>query len=102
MNHEIFTHETVPQSTGLVYCNHENFSTNWPKIHCSQKFYPQKIPAIRYVSLRLASLGGGPVHCMYTYMYIGSLSLYITCATLYCTKSCRDAGVILGFSLRGG
>ena len=27
---------------GLVYCDHENFPTNWPKIHCSQKFYPPK------------------------------------------------------------
>ena len=26
----------------LVYCDHENFSTNWPKIHCSRKFYPPK------------------------------------------------------------
>ena len=25
---------------GLVYRNHENISTNWPKIHCSRKFYP--------------------------------------------------------------
>ena len=41
---KIFTHETVLQSTGcgLVYCAHENFSTNWPKIHCSRKFYPPK------------------------------------------------------------
>ena len=27
---------------GLVYRNHENFSMNWPKLHCSQKFYPPK------------------------------------------------------------
>ena len=27
---------------GLVYHDHENFSTNCPKIHCSQKFYPPK------------------------------------------------------------
>ena len=25
---------------GLVYHNHENVSLNWPKIQCSQKFYP--------------------------------------------------------------
>ena len=25
---------------GLVYCDHENFPTNWPKIHCSRKFCP--------------------------------------------------------------
>ena len=27
---------------GLVYFDHENFFPNWPKIHCSQKFYPPK------------------------------------------------------------
>ena len=27
---------------GLVFCDHENFSSNWPKIYCSQKFYPPK------------------------------------------------------------
>ena len=27
---------------GLVYHDHENFTTNWPKIYCSQKFYPLK------------------------------------------------------------
>ena len=27
---------------GLVYCNHKIFSMNWPKIHCSRKFYPLK------------------------------------------------------------
>ena len=27
---------------GLEYHNHEIFSTNWPKIHCSRKFYPSK------------------------------------------------------------
>ena len=27
---------------GLVYHNHKNLSTNWPKIHCSQTFYPSK------------------------------------------------------------
>ena len=31
----------VPGS-GLAYRNHDNVSTNWPKIHCSQKFYPPK------------------------------------------------------------
>ena len=78
------------------------FPQTGPKFTAHKKLTPRKIPAIRYVSLRLASLGGGPVHCMYMYMYIGSLSLHLTCATLYCTKSCRDAGVVLGFSLRGG
>ena len=33
---------------GLVYRDHENFSTNWPKIHCSRKFYPPKIATLRY------------------------------------------------------
>ena len=39
-----FTHETVPQCTRVwfVYCDHEKFSTNWPKIHSSQKIYPPK------------------------------------------------------------
>ena len=27
---------------GLVYRDHKNISTNWPKIHCSRKFYPPK------------------------------------------------------------
>ena len=27
---------------GLVYRDHEKFSTNWPKIHCSRKFHPPK------------------------------------------------------------
>ena len=27
---------------GLVYCDHENVSTNWPKIHYSRKFNPLK------------------------------------------------------------
>ena len=27
---------------GLVYRDHENFSTNWPNVHCSRKFYPPK------------------------------------------------------------
>ena len=31
---------------GLVYHDHENYSTNCPKIHCSRKFYPPK--NIRY------------------------------------------------------
>ena len=34
-------YHTVPVC-GLVYHNHQNFSTNWPKIHCSRKFYPPK------------------------------------------------------------
>ena len=45
MNQEIFTHETVPHSlafTHVLYCDHENFFTNWPKIHCLRKFYPPK------------------------------------------------------------
>ena len=30
---------------GLVYHDHETFSTNWPIIHCSRKFYPpEKYP----------------------------------------------------------
>ena len=32
----------VVQGCGSVYRDHENFSTNWPKIHCSRKFYPLK------------------------------------------------------------
>ena len=27
---------------GLVYRNHENVSTNWPKIHSSRKLYPPR------------------------------------------------------------
>ena len=27
---------------GLVYRDHENVSPNWPKIHCSRKFYSPK------------------------------------------------------------
>ena len=44
-NHEIFTHETVPLSLAfahVVYRDHETFSTNWSKIHCSRTFYPPK------------------------------------------------------------
>ena len=40
---------------GLVYCDHENFSTNWPKIHCSRKFYPPEIT--RYTVFRTAHAG---------------------------------------------
>ena len=37
---------------GLVYRDHENVSMNWPKIHCSRKFYPPPPPkknAIQYL-----------------------------------------------------
>ena len=27
---------------GLVYRDHENFSTNWPKTHCSRKVLPRE------------------------------------------------------------
>ena len=27
---------------GLVYRDHETFAMNWPKIHCSRKFYPPR------------------------------------------------------------
>ena len=29
---------------GLVYRDHENFSTDWPKIHCSRNLPPEKYP----------------------------------------------------------
>ena len=36
---------------GLVYCDHENFSTNWPKFTAHKNFTPQKIPAIQYYTI---------------------------------------------------
>ena len=42
---EIFTHETVLHSlvfAHVLYHDHENFSTNWSKIHYSWKIYPLK------------------------------------------------------------
>ena len=35
-------HYRIVLGCGLVYCDHENIATNWPKIHCSRKFYPLK------------------------------------------------------------
>ena len=35
-------HTLVPYSVYFLYRDHENVSTNWPKIHCSRKFYPPK------------------------------------------------------------
>ena len=35
-------HYCIVPGCGSVYCDHENFSMNWPKIHCSRKFYPPK------------------------------------------------------------
>ena len=34
----------VYKGCGLVHRKHRKFSTNWPKIHCSRKFYPPKYP----------------------------------------------------------
>jgi len=42
---------------GLVYHNNEYFSTNWPKLHCSQKFYPPK--NTRYTVYSVDIIGGG-------------------------------------------
>ena len=39
---------------GLVYGDHEKFSTNWPKIHWSRKFYPPK--NTRYTVLSTLSI----------------------------------------------
>ncbi len=49
----------VPEC-GLVYRDHENVSTNWPKIHCSRKLSPPK--NTRYTvccEYRIASSDGG-------------------------------------------
>ena len=52
---------------GLVYRDHANFSTNWPKFTAHENFTPRKIPAIRYVevvptlSLTLKGLACTPV-----------------------------------------
>ena len=35
-------HTLVPYSGYFLYRDHENVSMNWPKIHCSRKFYPPK------------------------------------------------------------
>ena len=35
-------HTLVPYSGYFLYRDHENVSMNWPKIHCSRKFYPLK------------------------------------------------------------
>ena len=35
-------HYRIIPRCGLVYRDHKYFSTNWPKIHCSQKFSPLK------------------------------------------------------------
>ena len=42
---------------GLVYRDHKNVSTNWPKIHFSQKFYPpEKYPLYGMLWLQLSAL----------------------------------------------
>ena len=46
----------IVRGCGLVSRVHENISTNWPKIHCSRKFYPTK--NTRYSPLRMTSRYG--------------------------------------------
>ena len=41
---------------GLVHRNHKKFSTNWPKIHCSRKFYPPKNTRYTVIMYRQCAL----------------------------------------------
>ena len=51
---------TVPHST-RVYRDHENVSMNWPKTHCSRKFYPPQ--NIRYTICSATELRKTHTHC---------------------------------------
>ena len=56
---------------GLVYRDHKNFSTNWPKIHCLRKFYPPNNTCYTVHVHVLMYMYMYNIHvCMYMYVYI--------------------------------
>ena len=52
-------HYRIVPGCGLVYCDHEYFSTNWPKIHCSQKFPPPPPPPPKNTRYTVVSMAPG-------------------------------------------
>ena len=102
---KICTHEIVPHSTGgggggLEYCDHKNYATNLPKLHCSRKVFPQKYPLYSNTFVLLSFyVIYSTCTCIYTctylctctvhvhvHMYI-SMYMYSTCTvhTVHCT-----------------